>query len=187
MTRPTNPRLVAWDHDIETIDLARAALPAAIDRARDARRGYPGSGFGGGGSSTGEHSDPTAAAAMRPDLGGEAMRVIDDISRRHHAIAQEFYAWVTQWSDRQPSAKAQRDTERANTVVPECQHHREAIATHEPLHVRGTAGGVLDEPMPLCRWCWDHTRQSGALPPKGAMLDRQAGRRVMIRRQPSRA
>lgn len=180
MTRPTNPRLVAWDHDIETIDLARAALPAAIDRARDARRGYPGSGFGGGGSSTGEHSDPTAAAAMRPDLGGDAMRVLDDITRRHHAIAQELYAWVTQWSDRCPSPRAQRDTERANTVVPECQHHREAIDTHEPLHVHSTAAGVLPEPMALCRWCWDYTRTQGTLPGRRILRDRAGGKRIRI-------
>lgn len=180
MTRPGNPRLAAWDHDIETIDLARTALPGAIDRARDARRGYPGSGFGGGGSSTGEHSDPTAAAAMQPDHGGDAMRILDDITRRHHAVAQEMYAWVTQWSDRSPSPKAQRETEAANTHVPECQHHRATIDGHEPLHVHGTAAGVLPDPMALCRWCWDYTRTQGTLPPKRVLVDRAGGKRIRI-------
>jgi len=177
VTRPSNPRLRAIDHAIETIDLARTLLPQALDRARDARRGYPRSSLGGGGRSAGAHSDTTAAAATEPDPGGDAIRELDAIARRIEAVAREMHAWVTRWAPRPPSTRALRETEAANVV--ECASCR-AHGFHAPMSVHSDASGTLAHPMALCRWCADFARSQGVLPTQAQAIRHHKGLRVRI-------
>ncbi len=173
-------RLTALAHASETMDLVETALPAALERMLAARRGYPGSGWGGG-SSSGDHADPTAAAAMRPDIGGDAVARVDELLRQHTATASALFALVSQWAPRAAPSVAKREAERANTVERECAHHRATVDVHVVMHRHTEAGGVLPEPMALCRWCHDFARSKGRLPRRPEVAAYKSRGRVMVR------
>lgn len=175
MTRPSNPRLRAVDHDIETLDLARRVMPQALDVMRSARRGYPGSGLGSSGRGSG--GSPVEAAAMRPDLGGAAITELDAALRQLHSAAEAIYRLASGWAPSAPSPKAQRETEAAN--VAECFSCR-SHGHHAPMHVHTDAGGVLPDPMALCRWCRDWARSQGRLPTAAETNRHHKGLRVMV-------
>lgn len=230
MTRPGNPRVLALAHAITTIDTAatllddqrhvpairmdldtlracRVAFPDMLDHLRDGRRGYPASGLGSTGGSSGGNSSPVERQILEDDPAGRDTATLDSdlgaltvaataleryarggpapacglvgCRRVIHRASRNLYALCTRWASRTPSSIAQAETRRSNPTESECEHCA-TIGAHAPLHRRGDAAGNLPAPLGLCRWCWDFARSQGRAPTDVELTRHHKGLRVRV-------
>lgn len=134
-------------------------------------------------------SDPTGSSAGRPDPGHA------DFARMHHAVRQierhmrtiEAIAAANE-EPRKPTELDRLALDRLNiTPEPGCASCARIEGDHggvrwEPTDVRfkvpTDVAGVLDEPMFLCRWCYDAVERWGRLPSTNELERHHRGERV---------
>lgn len=159
---------------LDDLQAAARLFPAAEQRIMDARAALPGAASydgprGGGGSSS------TERHALTPDPTAHDRALLDSALAALVAQSYTLLRLTQAWTPRTPSAKDRAEVERVNRGDDGCAHHA-AWGTWEPVHCTGTAGGVLEVALPLCRWCWDRTRTDGRLPSADRMQRRADGR-----------
>ena len=155
-----------------------------LDRIRDARNGQPGAiRYDTDKVTATGTSDPTAAAALRPDNAARDQQQLEQnlaMARRH---LDRALAIVNTYTPRPPS-----DIERqrmADANEPHCEScARIEVATGIPrwepplTQERSTVGDRLPEPLWLCRWCYDHVTQTGTKPNTDELDQHHSGQRV---------
>jgi len=154
-------------------DLSKAApgLHDAVARVQDQRRGLPGAASydrAGGRSST--TPDPTGQAVAstaskeiplgRPDPARAQLAELDERLRRQEADALWILRFVQSNTPHAASPKDKAVSEAANQPDPECRHCREGADVFEPFRTTTDVGGILPQPVPLCRWHADFTART---------------------------
>lgn len=155
-----------------------------IDRIHDARNGnltaaiYDGDRI----TATGT-SDPTAHAAMRPDLAAQHLYELRTTMTAAHRNLTRVLAILDTYTPRPPT-----DLERqrmADANEPHCEScARTEVANGIPrwepplTQERSTVAGSLTEPAWLCRWCYDHVAQTGLKPTVEELEQHHSGQRV---------
>lgn len=149
-------------------------------RMHDALPGQPGSSMGGGGSGRG--GSPVEAAAMALLESGRDDRARSDLAEwqtleaRILADAIRLTRLAQSCAPRQPSMKALRDTEHANTGERLC-----SICGDEPSIYRSDVHGNLAERVEIGRWCRDFVTRVGRAPNAKELGQHKQGSKVMVR------
>lgn len=177
--------------DLETATLIADLLASAEQRMRDARRGLPVSGMGGSGDGGGSpveralglHHEAEGERGIKldPDVGGSALDTLTKMLRQHHALTEGLYRICTSWAPHKPDRKALEDTAKETGIM--CAHCTRWMPpgwVEEKYRVTD-AGGVLDEPLPLGRWCYDFARTNGRLPTEAECRRRGKGQQVRVK------
>lgn len=191
--RHTNPKLEPAFDDLHTCAPRFREAVAAIMFARKdglAAAAYDGPSVtvGGKGASTVERLagtvDRTAATRDLAVL-DDALRKLDaqtqfPLSREGWICTHARTLWrvTSAWTPHAPSDKQR--TELTRTNEPECVHTRATVAKYEPVHRTSDCGGVLPEPLPLCRFVYDFTRREGRLPTPAEMDRHHQGRTIRL-------
>lgn len=189
------------DHRILTqaaadLTVAAANYPKAVVSLEDARRGLPGSGFGGGRSGgTGSTASPVEAALglggpdregdpkyPHPDLAQARIDELAGLLKGLEHTAQRIRTIIVGNTPHAPTRKDQREVASANQVDTVCEHCTKwrPRGKTEPLLYTSDVNGVLAPVvMGLCRWCYDFVRDIGRLPNK-ADVDRHTNNQKRI-------
>lgn len=187
-------RINELDAHIETMDLARTVAPEALARMRDARNGYPSSGFGGRGSGGGSSSpveravlggdchcdgECTCSADTMVDRGRAAMAEHDRLLAQFGKVAEAYFVLVKNWAPHESTTTA-RAKATASAAPPECEHHRRTIAAFEAMRVKGNVVGNLPTSMALCDYCYRWVLKTKRLPTQGELERHQRGLRNFL-------
>jgi hypothetical protein len=108
-------------------------------------------------------SDPTAATVihLRDEPNRDLHRLYTEFDTIRQAVER-----IEQITDRYPPAG-----QVAAVVVdlgPSCRSCQR-LNHRAPVHRTTTLAGLLDEPTPLCRWCYDFTARHRLLPPRAVL------------------
>lgn len=181
------------DAEAATADLARidtylrtpdASGRTALDRIRDAMQGHPkAASYDTDRVSASGTSDPTGNAAMRADRAAQDRKRLDDILHRIRRDSYDALTILTQYQPRQAN-----DHERARTAHdndPHCEscarlEIAKGVTWWVEAHTqeRTTVADQLDQPMWLCRWCYDHVLSRGCKPNEDEVEQHRDGKRI---------
>ncbi len=181
------------DRDVERMRFITTAktLGLPLDRIRDHQTGQPRAQRydGGGGGLPSGVSDPTGEAALRADGASRDMRNIVTKLRSAGSLADDVEHILSCYpAPHPPSAYERQLIDMTNT--PHCEVCAKVDSPHipdspwivEPLTVdRTTVNDTLDEPLWLCRWCWEHVHDRGCKPNEDETTQHRDGKRVICR------
>lgn len=180
------------DRALEDALRARHALPEVLRTMRDSMPGQPGAHVydavvvGGGRTLVWcwdhEREVRLCHKANEPCMGesvtiadqtGEAAVEDDEVFADHKATQKDIAALAhhadrlvrrfANYKKRAATEKERRDTERANE--PGCELHGKAGKWVLAFVLSSTVAGTLDEPLRLCRDCYERVRTTGERPP----------------------
>ena len=81
-----------------------------------------------------------------------------------------------------PTDRQRREVEKENREqVEECAIMRRLADDFEVTLCTSDLGGLLPEPLPVCRWVYDFARSKGRLPSKQEAKQHALGQRVMVK------
>lgn len=176
MTRPSTSqadKLVAYLQSRDFRSLSRR-LDIAVkrNRIRSARDGFP---SGGGGTRSGDVSDPTFNAATGRDPK-------DHLSELVKSAASHLERSVVEFQGLEANLDAIDRLSDDKDLNPEPGCWAMARIGHwEPVHRSGDVGGRLKEARPLGRWAYDFVWNEGRLPTPDECRTRAEGRRVRLK------
>jgi hypothetical protein len=156
---------------LEDLTKAQPGLHDAVARVQDQRRGLPGAAsYDRAGGRSSDTPDPTGQAITgtasqatplgRPDPASAELAELDKRLRRSEADALWLLRFVQSNTPHAATPKAKAEAERANELDPECRHCREGADVFEPFRTTTDVGGILPNPVPLCRWHADFTART---------------------------
>lgn len=198
--RADSLRLDLFKLDLETAAMIADLLASAEQRMRDARRGLPVSGMGGGSGSDGGSSPVERALGLHHepkrdekgkeietgvkldlDIGGSALTALTKLLAQNHRLIEQLYRLCSAWSPHKPNRKALEDTAKETGIM--CDHCTRWMPPGwvEEKYRYSDAGGVLDDPMNLGRWCYDFARTNGRLPSESECRRRGKGQQVRVK------